>query len=92
MKDLPELNETVVQYNDEFQRRRLRALQAVDEMIGSLISKLEDAGVLDNTYVVFSTDNGYHIGQHRMNPGKNCGYGEFLCFALLCYGCFWCVC
>lgn len=78
VKGLPELNDTVIQYNDEFQRRRLRALQAVDEMIWSLISKLEDAGVLDNTYVVFSTDNGYHIGQHRMNPGKNCGYGELL--------------
>lgn len=74
--ELPELNETLIKYNDEFQRSRLRALQAVDEMIGSLISRLEQAGVLDNTYVFFSTDNGYHIGQHRMKPGKNCGYGK----------------
>jgi len=78
VKDLPELNETLIQYNDEFGRRRLRALQAVDEMIGSLIEQLDKAGVLDNTYVVFSADNGYHIGQHRMNPGKNCGYGKSL--------------
>lgn len=74
---LPKLNDTVVDYIDEFQRCRLRALQAVDEMIDSLITKLDKAGALDNTYVVFSTDNGYHVGQHRMQPGKNCGYGEF---------------
>lgn len=74
--ELPKLNDTVVQYLDEFQRCRLRALQPVDEMIGSLVRKLEKAGALENTYIVFSTDNGYHIGQHRMQPGKNCGYGE----------------
>ncbi|RJE26100.1 Arylsulfatase [Aspergillus sclerotialis] len=72
--DLPELNNTVVNYIDEFQRCRLRALQAVDEMIDSLIHKLDKAGALDNTYIFFSSDNGYHIGQHRMQPGKNCGY------------------
>lgn len=74
--DLPELNNTVVNYIDEFQRCRLRALQAVDEMVDSLIHKLDKAGALDNTYIFFSSDNGYHIGQHRMQPGKNCGYGE----------------
>jgi N-acetylglucosamine-6-sulfatase len=74
--ELPKLNDTVVRYLDEFQRCRLRALQPVDEMIGSLVRKLEKAGALENTYIVFSTDNGYHIGQHRMQPGKNCGYGE----------------
>lgn len=75
---LPELSEQLVDYNDEFQRLRLRALQSVDEMIDSLLVQLERAGALDNTYVFFSTDNGYHIGQHRMFPGKNCGYGELL--------------
>lgn len=74
VKDLTELNDTVVQYNDEFQRKRMRALQAVDDMVGSLIAKLDKAGVLDNTYIFFAADNGYHISQHQMNPGKNCGY------------------
>ena len=27
-------------------------------------------GVLDNTYIFYSTDNGYHIGNHRLQPGK----------------------
>lgn len=68
MKDLPLLNDTVIEYNDEFQRSRLRSLQSVDEMIETLINMLDDKGLLDNTYVFFTTDNGYHISQHRKRP------------------------
>lgn len=74
VKDLPRLNETVIAYNDEFQRSRLRALQSVDEMIETLVKKLEAKGLLDNTYIFYTTDNGYHISQHRMHPGKECPY------------------
>lgn len=76
-RNVPELSQKEIDYIDVFQRCRLRALQAVDEMIGNLVEKLEKAGELDNTYIFFSTDNGYHLGQHRMQPGKNCGYGKF---------------
>lgn len=77
VKDLEPLNESVIAYNDHYQRQRLRALQAVDEMVSELVKTLEDAGQLDNTYIFYSTDNGYHISQHQMNPGKECGYGMF---------------
>jgi arylsulfatase A-like enzyme len=85
VNNVPELNQTVIDYIDEFQRCRLRALQAVDDMIGNLVEKLDKLGELDNTYIFFSTDNGYHLGQHRMQPGKNCGYGEsvFVFFGFL---------
>lgn len=76
IKSLPPLSDTVLAYNDHYQRQRLRALQAVDEMLPPLFQQLEDAGELDNTYVFFSTDNGYHISQHRMHPGKECGFGK----------------
>lgn len=75
VKDLPSLNDTVLAYNDHYQRQRLRALQAVDEMLEELISELTRTGEIDNTYIFYTTDNGYHISQHRMNPGKECGYG-----------------
>ncbi|KAI4601673.1 hypothetical protein KJ359_011804 [Pestalotiopsis sp. 9143b] len=74
VKDLSKLNDTVIAYNDHYQRQRLRALQAVDEMLPRLVRELEDAGQLDNTYIFYTTDNGYHISQHQMHPGKECGY------------------
>jgi membrane-anchored protein YejM (alkaline phosphatase superfamily) len=64
----------VTRYNDEFQRSRLRALQSVDESVEAMITTLEETGQLENTYIFYTTDNGYHISQHRMHPGKECGF------------------
>jgi N-acetylglucosamine-6-sulfatase len=61
---------------DALYRNRLRSLQSVDDMIGDLIDTLRRSGKLDNTYFVFTSDNGFHIGQHRMPPGKNTAYVE----------------
>lgn len=74
IRGLPRLNDSVIEYNDEYQRARLRSLQSVDEMVEGLIKILEEKGLMDNTYFIFTTDNGYHISQHRMHPGKECGY------------------
>lgn len=70
---LEKLNDTVIAYNDEYQRLRLRSLMAVDEVVGAVVARLEDAGVMDNTYFIYTTDNGFHISQHRLHPGKMCG-------------------
>ena len=51
-------------------RKRAQAVQAVDKLIGTLRAALTKAGVAGNTYVVFSSDNGYHMGEYRLNPGK----------------------
>ena len=61
---------------DALYRNRLRSLQSVDDMIGDLIGNLRETGRLANTYFVFTSDNGFHIGQFRMPPGKNTGYEE----------------
>lgn len=73
---LPQQNQTNIDFNDHFYRNRLRSLQAVDEMIDSLMNRLSEADILDNTYIFFSTDNGYSIGQHRRQPGKQCAFEE----------------
>ena len=51
-------------------RFRARAVQAVDDMIASIESTLQARGIADNTYVVFSSDNGFHMGQHELAQGK----------------------
>jgi arylsulfatase A-like enzyme len=51
-------------------RKRVQAVQAVDRMVGALESTVDKAGVAKKTIVVFSSDNGYHLGEYRLNPGK----------------------
>ncbi|KAG2488047.1 hypothetical protein HYH03_013352 [Edaphochlamys debaryana] len=51
-------------------RDRLRSLKAVDEMVEAIVKKLEERGVLDNTYIIYTSDNGLHMGQHGLKDGK----------------------
>ena len=55
---------------DRVFRRRVRSVQAVDRMIGRIEDTLSAEGVADNTYLVFSSDNGFHTGEYRLMPGK----------------------
>src|SRR3989440_514474 len=50
-------------------RKRVQAVQAVDRMIERLRAALTPAGVAGNTIGMFSSDNGYHLGQDQLNPG-----------------------
>ena len=51
-------------------------MQTVDEMLARLINTLQQTGQLDNTYIIFTSDNGYHLGQHRLMGGKGTAYEE----------------
>ncbi len=55
---------------DKQYERRAEAVPAVDRMIGRLETTLKRRGVWRNTYLVFSSDNGFHLGQHRLLGGK----------------------
>jgi len=71
---------------DEKYRNRLGSLQAVDDMIERIIQTLEETGELDNTYIVFTTDNGFHLGQHRIDAGKQTLYEEDIHLPLIIRG------
>lgn len=62
-------------YIDEYYRKRARSLQAVDEMIRNLVRALSETGKLDNTYIIFTSDNGLAMGEHR-KVGKRSPYEE----------------
>jgi N-acetylglucosamine-6-sulfatase len=55
-------------------RLRVEAVQSVDRMIGRLEQTLAAMHELDNTYFVFSSDNGLHMGEYRMHPGKQTAF------------------
>lgn len=51
-------------------------IKGVDEIVEDVIAKLEEKGIIDNTYVIYTSDNGYHLGQHRVPGGKSLFYNE----------------
>lgn len=51
-------------------RKRVQSVQAVDDLITRVRRAAHRAGVLRDTYFVFSSDNGFHLGQHRLLAGK----------------------
>jgi arylsulfatase A-like enzyme len=55
-------------------RKRVQEVQSVDRMIGALRQSLEKAGAAGRTLVVFSSDNGYHLGEHRLAEGKQTAF------------------
>ena len=55
-------------------RKRAQSVLAVDKMIGELQAAVAEIGEADNTYFVFSSDNGYHMGEFRLMPGKMTAY------------------
>lgn len=71
---------------DNLYRKRLQSLQAVDDAIGALYDTLKANGQLDNTYIVFTSDNGFHLGNHRMPAGKQTAYDEDIHLPLIIRG------
>lgn len=53
-------------YNDTDYRNRMGSLYAVDEMIADIYQTLAARGELENTIIVFTSDNGYNLGSHRL--------------------------
>jgi N-acetylglucosamine-6-sulfatase len=59
---------------DQAFRKRVQADMAVDDLVAHLESVLRAKGLADNTYFVFSSDNGYHMGENRLLPGKQTAF------------------
>jgi arylsulfatase A-like enzyme len=51
-------------------RNRLESLLAVDEGVAAIVNALQSAGVLQNTLVIYTSDNGWFQGEHRVEFGK----------------------
>ena len=51
---------------DETWRVRLQALMSVDEMVGTILDAIDSLGIAGSTYFVYTSDNGWHLGEHRL--------------------------
>lgn len=52
---------------DDIRRRQILTLVALDRKIGEILDKLKETGQLDNTVIIFISDNGLHWGEHRLD-------------------------
>lgn len=60
----------------EHHRRRLRSLADVDDSLTMILNEVRDRDELDNTLIIFISDNGFMAGHHRLKTGKEVAYEE----------------
>ena len=68
---------------DETIRNRLRMLAAIDEGVGKLFQVLQETKQLNNTVIVFTSDNGYFYGEHGLSDERRLAYEESIRLPLL---------
>lgn len=76
IRDLPPLTDDYLPGINKLYISQLRSLQAVDEMVEQIFITLEQTGELENTFIIYTSDNGFHLGQHRQLDGKLTPYEE----------------
>lgn len=80
--DLPPLGaETVTRDRSILDRQR--SLMAVEEGVGALLKVLKETGQLDNTVIVFASDNGYFYGEHGLSVERRFAYEESIRMPLM---------
>jgi N-acetylglucosamine-6-sulfatase len=70
MRNRPALSTARLNAIRENYQQRLESLLAVDEAVRDLLTALDSARVLQRTYVIFTADNGFFHGEHRVASGK----------------------
>ena len=56
--DLPLLTDAQIKQSDNIHAARLGNLAYIDDMVGNIVAKLDSKGLLDNTYIIYTSDNG----------------------------------
>lgn len=82
----PALTDANIAAIDRDFRKRAQSVLAIDKMIGELQAAVAAIGQERNTYFVFSSDNGYHMGEHRLMPGKMTAYDSDIHVPLIVTG------
>lgn len=60
----------------------LRGLKAIDENVGKLMKTLDELGLTENTVVIYTSDNGFYLGEHGLGD-KRSAYEESMRIPML---------
>jgi N-acetylglucosamine-6-sulfatase len=82
----PRLSQAEIDYAQTLYRERLRSMLSVDDLLEQTIAALQETGELQNTYIFFTSDNGFHLGEHRLPRGKRTSYEEDIGVPLMVRG------
>jgi len=80
--DLPSLGAATAT-SDETILGRQRSLMSIEEGVGDILRVLKETGQLDNTIIVFTSDNGYFYGEHGLSVERRLAYEESIRMPLL---------
>jgi N-acetylglucosamine-6-sulfatase len=70
IKNLALMNQTQIDTVDARYRARAEAVLGVDDLVQNVVSTLQSTGELKNTVLIFTSDNGFFHGEHRVPQGK----------------------
>jgi arylsulfatase A-like enzyme len=70
IKNLPSLTPAQIANVDARYRARAEAVLGVDDLVQNVVSTLKASGELKNTVLMFTSDNGFFHGEHRVPSGK----------------------
>jgi N-acetylglucosamine-6-sulfatase len=76
IKSKPLLGQPAQNQMDNLFRKRMRTMLSVRDLIENVVDTLRKQGLLENTYIIFTSDNGFHLGEHRLHAGKLTAYEE----------------
>jgi arylsulfatase A-like enzyme len=80
------LDQTQIDLATAHMRGRLGAVRGVDDMVGRVVAELRRTHQLDNTLIVFTSDNGWLLGEHRVVGQKYFGFEESIRVPLIVRG------
>ena len=86
LRTVPSLNLAEKRALRTVTRQRAEALAVVDRQVGRTVRALADTDQLDNTFVIFTSDNGYFLGEQGIRQGKNLPHEPSLRVPLLIRG------
>jgi arylsulfatase A-like enzyme len=73
---LASLSKDTLEELEIIRRRQFEALAGVDRALGRIVETLRGDGRLGKTWIIFTSDNGLTLGEHRRDVHKSCPYEE----------------